>query len=57
MAIHGLKQSSSERILDSVKIFELANNAYFRYVKQPPAEQAKLLKMVFSNYSLDATSI
>ena len=57
MAIQGLKQSSPERILDSVKILELANKAYFLYVKQPPAEQAKLLKMVLSNCSIDATSI
>ena len=57
MAMQGLEQQSPERILDGVKILELANKAYFLYVKQPPAEQARLLKLVLSNCSMDATSI
>jgi site-specific DNA recombinase len=57
MAIRGLQQAGPDRVLDSVKILELANKAYFLYLKQTPAEKAKLLKMVLSNCSIDATSI
>jgi hypothetical protein len=44
-------------MLDAVRILELANKAYSLYVKQPPAEKAKLLKAVLSNCTLDAVSI
>jgi hypothetical protein len=44
-------------LLDAARILELANKAYFLYVKQPPAEKAKLLKMVLSNCAIDAVSI
>src|SRR4029077_18634250 len=40
MAIQGLQQIEPERILDSVRILELANKAYFLYLKQTPAEKA-----------------
>jgi site-specific DNA recombinase len=46
-----------ERLLDAAKILELANKAYFLYLKQPPAEKAKLLKMVLSNCAIDAVSL
>ena len=46
-----------ERMLDAMKILELANKAYFLYVKQPPQEKAKLLRMVLSNCAIDAASI
>jgi len=36
-------------MLDAAGILELANKAYSLYGKQSPAEEAKLLKMVFSN--------
>ena len=38
-------------------ILELANKAYFLYLKQTPAEQAKLLKMVLSNCAIDSANI
>ena len=56
-AIRGLDQAQPERLLDGVKILELANKAYFLYLKQPPSEKAKLLKIVLSNCSLDAASL
>jgi site-specific DNA recombinase len=46
-----------ERFLDAARILELANKAYFLYVKQPPQEKAKLLRMVLSNCQIDATNI
>ena len=57
MAIQGLQQIGPDRILDGVRILELANKAYFLYLKQSPTEKAKLLKMVLSNCSIDAVSI
>ena len=57
MAILGLAEIKPERMLDAVRILELANKAYFLYVKQPPAEKAKLLNLVLSNCSIDAASI
>ena len=41
MAITGLnEQTHSDRLLDAKRILELANKAYFLYVRQNPAEQA-----------------
>lgn len=57
MAIQGLQQIEPDRVLDSVRILELANKAYFLYLKQTPVEKAKLLRMVLSNFSIDAVSI
>jgi site-specific DNA recombinase len=57
MAIRALSDIKPERMLDAVRILELANKAYFLYVKQPPAEKAKLLNMVLSNCAIDAASI
>jgi hypothetical protein len=57
MATQGLQQIGPDRILDSVRILELANKAYFLYLKQTPPEKAKLLKMVLSNCSIDAVNI
>ena len=56
-AIRGLEQIKPERVLDGIKILELANKAYFLYVKQTPKEKAKLLRMVLSNCSVDAVSL
>src|SRR5258705_5644545 len=38
-------------------LFELANKAYSLYVSQNSIEKAKLLKMLFSNCSVDAVSV
>ena len=57
MAIRGLADIKPERMLDAVRILELANKAYFLYVKQPPTEKAKLLNLVLSNCAIDAASI
>ncbi len=56
-SIRSLKAAKPERLLDAARILELANKACFLYVKQPPAEKAKLLKMVLSNCAIDAVSI
>jgi len=58
MALHGLQQSQNgDRLLTANRILELVNQAYFLYLKQPPAEQAKLLKMVLSNCAIDSASL
>jgi site-specific DNA recombinase len=57
MATRAVGEIKPERMLDAAKILELANKAYFLYVKQSPAEKAKLLSMALSNCSIDATSI
>jgi site-specific DNA recombinase len=56
-SIHASRGAKPERLLDAPRILELANKAYFLYVKQPPAEKAKLLKMVLSNCAIDAVSL
>jgi len=56
-SIQSLKAAKPERLLDAARILELANKACFLYVKQPPAEKAKLLKMVPSNCEIDAVKI
>jgi hypothetical protein len=57
MALDGLEQQSPEKVLNGIRILELANKAYFLYVKQQPAEKAKLLRMVLSNCKIDAASV
>jgi hypothetical protein len=52
-----LTRAQPERLLDASKILELANKAYFLYVRQNHAEKAKLLKMVLSNCAIDAVSV
>ena len=49
--------SYGDRVLSARRILELANKAHFLYVTQKPAEQAKLLRMVLSNCSVDAVSL
>ena len=56
-ALDGSAQQNPERILDGIRILELANRAYFLYVKQQPAERAKLLRIVLSNCKIDAVSV
>ena len=53
-AIHGRERQSPEKILDGARILELANKAYLR---EPPAEQKRLLRIVLSNCKVDATSV
>ena len=57
LAMQGLEQANPERVLDAVRTLELANKAYFLYVKQPPIAKAKLLKMVLSNCAVDTASV
>jgi site-specific DNA recombinase len=57
MAIRGLEAIKPDRILDGVRILELANKAYFLYLRQTPEEQGKLLRIVLSNCKIDATSL
>jgi site-specific DNA recombinase len=52
-----LAQARPERMLDASRILELANKAYFLYVRQSHEERAKLLKMVLSNCAIDAVSV
>jgi site-specific DNA recombinase len=48
LAIQGLANANPDRMIDAVRIFELANKAHFLYVSQPMTEKAKLLRMVLS---------
>jgi len=56
-SLRALETARPERLLDAARILELANKAYFLYVKQDHAERAKLLKMVLSNCGIDAVSL
>ena len=53
MTLRELELKSPMGTLDAVRILELANKACFLYLKQPPAEKAKLLRMVLSNCKID----
>ena len=55
--MHSLEEVKPERLLDGVRILELAHKAHFLYLKQTPEEQAKLIKMIVSNCSIDATTL
>ena len=55
--MQGLDNAKPERIVDAVRILELANKAHFLYVNQSPVEKAELLKMVLSNCTVDALSV
>jgi site-specific DNA recombinase len=57
IAIQGLEEIKPERVLDSVRIPELANKAYSLYVRQNSTERAKLLRIVLSNCRVDAASV
>ncbi len=57
IALNTPSDSYRDRVLSARRILELANKAHFLYVTQKPAEQAKLLRMVLSNCSLDAVSL
>src|SRR5205085_8282239 len=57
MAMQGLEAANPDMLLTAKRALELANKAYFLYVTQIPAEQAKLLKMVASNCRFDGVSL
>ncbi len=57
IALNTQSDSYSDRVLSAKRILELANRSYFLYVTQEPPEQAKLLRMVLSNCSVDAVSL
>jgi site-specific DNA recombinase len=57
VALHAPSDSYADRVLSTKRILELANKAYFLYVTEKPAEQAKLLRKVLSNCSVDAISL
>ena len=57
LALKSAEQPKSERMLDAMRTLELANKAYFLYLKQEPAEKAKLLKMVLSNCEIDSANV
>jgi hypothetical protein len=58
MAMEGLNSAEiGDRALDAQRILELANKAYSLYVSQDSTEKAKLLRMLFSNCSVDAVSV
>jgi site-specific DNA recombinase len=56
-SMRDLQTIRPERSLDAARILELANKAYFLYVKQDHAERAKLLRIVLSNCGIDAVSL
>jgi len=57
-AMQGLSQAlTSDRALDAQRIFELANKADSLHVSQNSTEKAKLLRIVFSKFSVDAVSV
>jgi site-specific DNA recombinase len=57
LALDGLANSeNTDRALDAQRVFELANKAYLLYFSQDSTEKAKLLRMMCSNFSVDAVS-
>ena len=56
-AISALDGRWPEHLVDATRALELANKAYSLYLRQKPAEQAKLLRIVISNCSVDAVNI
>jgi site-specific DNA recombinase len=58
MVIDGLATAETgDRALDAQKVFELANKAYSLYFSRDSTERAKLLRMICSNFSVDAASV
>lgn len=57
MALQALQDQSPQGIVDGLRTLELANKAYFLYLRQPPAEKEKLLRIVLSNCKVDALSV
>ncbi len=57
LALQGLEGAEPGRLLDRARILELANKAYFLYLRETSAEKAKLLRIVLSNCAIDAASL
>jgi hypothetical protein len=57
VALQALKLPSPDGLLNGLRILELANRAYSLYLAKPPAEKAKLLRLVLSNCKLDSVSV
>src|SRR5215469_7079076 len=57
MTIGELDKGKPERLLDGVRILELANKAYFLYLRQNSEAKARLLKIVLSNCAIDAANV
>ena len=57
IALQALKEAGPDRMLKAAKILELANKAYFLYLKQTHAERAKLIRIVLSNCLVDAANL
>ncbi len=57
-ALRGLEEAAKpERILEGVRILELANKAHSLYLRQSSAEKGKLLRIVLSNCAVDAANL
>jgi hypothetical protein len=57
LALDGLTTADlADRALDAERVLELANKAYLLYISQDSTEKAKLLRMLCSNFSVDAVS-
>jgi site-specific DNA recombinase len=56
-SIAELNEAKPERLLDAVRILELANKAHFLYLRQNSAEKAKLLRIVLSNCTINAANV
>jgi hypothetical protein len=56
-AMQTIETIRPERMLDAARILELANKAYFLYVRQNHTEKAKLLKLLLSNCAIHAVSV
>src|SRR5215469_2383219 len=56
-ALEAFKRPSQDGVQNGLRILELANKAYFLYLRQPPAEKAKLLRIVLSNCKVDALNV
>ncbi len=52
-----LERANPDRMLDAARTLELANKAHSLYLTQPPAEKAKLLRVVLSNCAIDAANL
>jgi site-specific DNA recombinase len=52
-----LGEAKPERLLDAVRILELANKAQFLYLRQNSVEKAKLLRIALSNCMINATNV
>ena len=57
LALGALQAANPDRLLTANRILELANKAYFLYVRQNSQEQGKLLRMVLSNCATDGANL